>query len=231
MKEKIALVTGANRGLGFETCRELGRQGYHVILAARDEKKGKIKAEELVKEGHSVIFHRLDMDDPESIKETMQWIEKNYGRLDVLINNAAILLDWGKGKTNKETLEKTFTTNVVGPFLLLEKASDLMKKHQSGRIVNVSSQAGQMAHMDLLYPAYRISKAALNAVTCIFASDLKNHKILVNAVCPGWCKTDMGGADAPLPVEKGVASILFGVTLPDNGPTGKFFQHGQEMPW
>lgn len=229
--KKIALVTGANRGLGLETCRELGKRGYLVILAARDEQKGKEKAEELAKAGYEVVFHRLDMDDPENIEEIAQWIEKTYGRLDVLINNAGILLDWGAGKTNKSTLEKTFTTNVVGPYLLTEKIIPLMKKNGFGRIVNVSSLAGQMASMDLSYPSYRISKAALNAVTCIFAAELKGLNILVNAICPGWCKTEMGGPDAPLPVEKGVASILFGVDLPEGGPTGRYFQHGQELPW
>lgn len=226
MEKKVALVTGGNRGLGLETCRELAKQGYEVILTARDEKKGKEKAKEL-----NVVFHHLDMDDPKSIEETIHWIEKTYGRLDVLINNAGILLDWGTDKTNKETLEKTFTTNVVGPYLLLEKASAIMKKNHFGRVVNVSSTAGQMEGMDLFYPAYRISKAALNAVTSIFASALKAHGILVNSVCPGWCKTDMGGPNATLPVEKGVASILFAVDLPADGPTGKFFQHGQEIPW
>jgi NAD(P)-dependent dehydrogenase (short-subunit alcohol dehydrogenase family) len=173
------------------------------------------------------------MDDPKNIEEAVDWIEKTYGRLDVLINNAGILLDWGTGKTNKANLEKTFTTNVVGPYLLLEKASTLMKKGQFGRVVNVSSLAGQMANMDLFYPAYRISKAALNAVTCIFASDLKSHNVIVNAICPGRCKTDMGGGgpNASLPVEKGVASIMFGVDLPDGCPTGRFFEHGEEIPW
>lgn len=231
MEKKIALVTGANRGIGLETARELGKRGYHVILTARDEKKGKDKAKELEKEGYSVVFHKLDMDDPKNIEETVAWIEKTYGRLDVLINNAGILIDWGPGKTNKTTLEKTFTTNVVGPYLLLEKAAELMKKNRYGRVVNVSSMAGQMASMDSFYPSYRISKAALNAVTCIFATELKPHNILVNAICPGWCKTEMGGPNAPLPVEQGVASILFGVDLPEGGPTGRFFQHGQELPW
>lgn len=171
------------------------------------------------------------MDDQKSIEDIVKWIEKNYGRLDVLINNAAVLLDWGKGKTNKSTLEKTFTTNVVGPYLLLEKAAELMKKNRYGRIVNISSLAGQMGSMDFSFPSYSISKAALNAVTCIFASELKPHNILVNAISPGWCKTDMGGPNAPLSVETGVASILYGVDLPDDGPTGKFLQDGQEVAW
>lgn len=229
--KKVALVTGGNRGLGFETCRELGKRGYQVILTSRDEKKGKAKAEELTNEGYSVAFHPLNMDDPASMSEAIDWIEKNYGRLDVLINNAGILLDWEPGTTNQATLAKTFATNAIGPYLLLEKASEIMKKQKSGRIVNVSSLAGQLAGMDTMYPAYRISKAALNAVTCIFAPELKPYNVLVNSICPGWCKTDMGGPNAVLPVEVGVASILFGVDLPDNGPTGKFFQHGKEVPW
>lgn len=232
MTKKIAIVTGGNRGLGFELCRELGQKGYQVILTCRDSKKGKQKTEELVQEGLSVVFHPLDVHDLKSIQETIQWTEKTFGRLDLLINNAGILLDRHQPAT-KEILMTTFETNVTGPYLLCELAGKLMAKNQFGRIVNVSSESGQLSSMGSGDDAYAISKAALNAVTRIFSSKLRSDGILVNSVCPGWVDTDMGSlyGKAPLSVEEGVDTILFAAELPQNGPTGRFFQRRREIPW
>lgn len=228
---KVALVTGANRGLGFESCRQLAKKGYTVILTSRDSKSGEDKAGELRKENLDVIFHKLNVDDAASIQETIQWVEKQFGRLDVLINNAAVLVDRAASQTEKTTLIKSFETNVVGPYLLCEFAGKLMLKNKFGRIVNVSSEWGQLHSMVNGYAAYRISKAALNAVTKIMASQYKGQNILVNSVCPGWVKTDMGGANAELTPEEGVDTIVWAAMLPDGSPTGRFFQKRTEIPW
>lgn len=227
---KVALVTGGNRGLGFETCRVLGKHGYHVILTARDKVHGQQKADELNDEGLSIEFHPLDVTDPQNIEDTIRWVEKKHGRLDVLINNAAILWDHDK-PIDKELLTKTLETNTIAPYLLCEYASKLMAKHAYGRIVNVSSMSGQLSALEVGIPAYSLSKTALNAVTVIFASKLANDNILVNSVCPGWVNTDMGGASAPLTVQQGVDTIVWAAELPASGPTGKFLQRRKEIAW
>lgn len=223
MSKKVALVTGGNKGLGFEVCRLLAEKGYEVILAARDAVKGESAAKEL-----SVKFFHLDVNDPKGIEKVIKWIDETYGRLDLLINNAGILLD-KSSKTDKAILSQTFETNVVAPYLLSEKAAELMKKNGGGRIVNVSSQMGQLSSMVGGYDAYRISKAALNAATLILSSELKASKILVNSVCPGWCKTDMGGENAALSSEDGAKSIVW--VADQEGKTGHFFQNYKEIAW
>lgn len=227
---KIALVTGGNRGLGLETCKELAKKGLTVILTSRDEKKGQVQVKEINKEGLNVVFLRLDTDDPESIRHAVDWVTQTFGKLDVLVNNAAILLD-AKSKTDKRILSKTFETNVIGPYLLIEAFAPLMQKNHYGRIVNVSSQAGQLAHMGTEYPAYRISKAALNAVTVIYSAKFHGSNILVNSVCPGWVKTEMGGPNAPRTVEEGVETIVWAATLPDHSSTGCFFYDKNKIMW
>jgi NAD(P)-dependent dehydrogenase (short-subunit alcohol dehydrogenase family) len=229
-EEKIALVTGGNRGIGFGLCRALAEKGYRVILTARNEKSGREKAQELISQGLPVEFLPLDVDDEKSIQSALSSIKDRYGRLDVLVNNAGILLD-RNAPPNKTLLTQTLETNVIGPYLLCQAAADLMKAKRQGRIVNVSSHISSLATMQGDFPAYRISKTALNAVTRIFAAQLKPFNILVNSVCPGWVKTDMGGPNAPLPLEKGIASILWAIDLPDDGPTGHFFQHGKSLDW
>lgn len=223
MSKKIALVTGGNKGLGFEVCRLLSEKGYEVVLAARDLFKGEKAAKEL-----KVKFCQLDVTDQASIEKALNWIEKTYGRLDLLINNAGILLD-KNAKTDKSVLNQTIETNVIAPYILSDKVSKLMKKSGGGAIVNVSSQMGQLASMVDGYDAYRISKAALNAMTLIFANKLKQDKITVNSVCPGWCKTDMGGDNAPLSTVDGAKSIVWVAEL--EGKTGHFFQNYKEISW
>lgn len=230
MSEKIALVTGGNRGIGLQVCKELGKLGCKVILTSRDEKKGNEQAKQLQGEGLDVLFQSLDVNDERSMDQLTLWITQNFNRLDILINNAGILLDWNK-ETTSDVLKSTLETNVIGPFLLTKKLSELMRKQHYGRIVNVSSEAGQLAHMGSSYPAYSISKAALNAVTKVFSTELASFNILVNSVCPGWVKTDMGGVNAPRSVEKGAETIVWAATLPDNGPTGGFFQDKRPLDW
>lgn len=230
MSHKIALVTGGNRGIGLQVCQELGKLGCKVILTSRDEKKGQKQADRLQKEGLDVLFHLLDMNDERSMDQLTLWVAQHFSRLDILINNAAILLDWNK-ETTADVLKATLETNVIGPFLLTKKLSEFMRKQHYGRIVNVSSEAGQLVHMGSSYPAYSISKAALNAVTKVFSAELAPFNILVNSVCPGWVKTDMGGENAPRSVEKGAETIVWAATLPDDGPTGGFFQDKRPLEW
>jgi NAD(P)-dependent dehydrogenase (short-subunit alcohol dehydrogenase family) len=234
---KIAVVTGANRGLGFETCRQLGKQGIKVILTSRDENKGKTAAGKLQSEGLDVSYYQLDVSNSESIKRLAEFIKSEFGKLDILVNNAGIMLDYYENtddsifNTNVDTLRKTMDTNVYGLLLLCQALIPLMKKHNYGRVVNVSSGAGQLTDMNSGYPTYRISKTSINALTRIFANELKRNNILVNSVCPGWVKTDMGGSNAPRSLAEGVDTIVWLATLPDGSPTGGFFRDRQPIAW
>lgn len=235
--KKIAVVTGANRGLGFGTCRELAKQGIQVILTSRDEAKGEAAAQQLQTEGLDVKSYPLDVTSPDSIEHLAQFIRNEFGRLDILVNNAGIGLDIVDGSNGSilnakiEILQKTIETNLYGPLLLSQALIPLMKVNNYGRVVNVSSGAGQLADMQTGYPAYRISKTALNAATRLFANELKGTNILVNAVCPGWVRTDMGGPNATRSIEEGVDTIVWLATLPDDGPSSGFFRDRKPIPW
>ncbi|MBD1928034.1 SDR family oxidoreductase [Trichocoleus sp. FACHB-90] len=234
--KKIAIVTGANRGLGFETCRQLASKDIQVVLTSRDEAKGKAAVEKLQAEGLDVVYHPLDVTNAESIEHLAQFIRNEFGKLDILVNNAGIARDFTDAEnsifnTKIDTLQETIETNLYGPLLLSQALIPLMKKHNYGRVVNVSSGAGQLFEMNTGYPAYRISKTALNSLTRLFANELKDTNILVNAVCPGWVKTDMGGSNAPRTVEQGVDTIVWLATLPDDGATSGFWRDRQPIPW
>ncbi len=234
---KIAVVTGGNRGLGFETCRQLAKLGIQVILTSREEAKGKAAIEKLEAEGLDVNYQQLDVTNSESIQRLAELVSEQFGYLDILVNNAGILLeqlaDGDDSIFNAEidTLHQTIETNLYGPLLLCQALVPLMKKHNYGRVVNVSSGAGQLSDMHSGYPTYRISKTALNAVTRIFASELTGTNILVNSVCPGWVRTDMGGSNATRTLEQGVDTIVWLATLPDNSPTGGFFRDRKPIAW
>lgn len=239
-QKPIALVTGGNRGIGFDVCRQLAKKGITVILTSRDSAKGIQKAAELESEGLDVIFAQLDVNDPDSIAEIQKFVEKKWGRLDILVNNAAILLDdpaveskhpSGLFETDKEILMQTFETNVVGCFMLSEAFLPMMIQQNYGRIVNITSGLSQLEQMQSDFPAYRISKTALNAVTRIFADKGRKHHVLVNSIDPGWVKTDMGGPNAPLTVEQAADTIVWASTLPNDGPTGGFFREKMAINW
>jgi len=232
--QKIALATGANRGLGFEVSRQLAKLGMQVILTSRDPEKGQKAAEQLRTEGLEVVYCPLDVTNPESIASLSQFIRDKFGRLDVLINNAGLMIDppdISGFDAKVDTLRKTMETNVYGPLQLIQALVPLMKEHNYGRIVNVSSGMGQLTDMSGGYPAYRISKTSLNALTRIFADELKGTDILVNSMCPGWVKTDMGGPGATRTPEQGVDTMVWLATLPDDGPTGAFFRDREPIPW
>jgi NAD(P)-dependent dehydrogenase (short-subunit alcohol dehydrogenase family) len=234
VSQKIAVVTGANRGIGFEICRELARKGISVILASRDEAKGELAASRLRKEGLDLNVMGLDVTDPESIRGFSRRLEQNFGAVDILVNNAGVMVD-PKGSrvldSEVETFRRTLETNFFGPLRLCQALIPLMLKHGGGRVVNLSSGLGQLADMGAGTPAYRVSKSALNALTRTLAAELKGKNVLVNAVCPGWVCTDMGGPDAPRTPQQGADTVVWLATLPDDGPTGGFFRDRQPIAW
>ena len=234
MTKKLAVVTGANRGMGLETTRQLAQLGYQVILTSRDRAQGLAALATLENDGLELDYHQLDVCDPASIQALARDIQHNYKKLDVLINNAGILHDAIDSDTSvfnakPETLLQTFRTNTLGPLLLAQALVPLMGK--TGCIVNVSSGMGQLSDMNGGYPAYRISKTALNAVTRILAAELSDTSIKVNSVCPGWVRTDMGGPQAVKTIAQGVETTLWLATLPSDGPSGGFFRDKQVIPW
>lgn len=204
-----------------------------VLLTARNETKGKGACDVLRKEGMRARFHPLDVDDPESIRRIREHVEKESGRLDILVNNAGVNLDGEKTAENVdfETVGRTIATNVYGPLLLCQAFLPLMRRHNYGRIVNVSSTMGSLTEMAGGYPAYRVSKAALNAVTRNLAHETMGTNIRVNSMCPGWVRTDMGGPEAERSVAEGADTAVWLATLPDGGPTGGFFRDRKKIPW
>ena len=231
---RIALVTGANRGIGLEICRQLALKGLAVVLTARDAGKGKPAAKSLQDEGLEVEFHRLDVTSCRSIRACIAAVAERRGRIDVLVNNAGIMIDPRGSRfldSKLDTYRDTLETNLFGPLQLAQAVIPLMKAHSYGRIVNLSSGLGQLSEMGAGTPAYRISKAALNALTRIVSSDFTDSNILVNSMCPGWVKTGMGGDGAPRTIEQGADTAVWLATLPAGGPTGGFFRDRQPIAW
>ena len=230
---KIALVTGANRGIGLEVVRQLAGRGFTALLGARDAEKGKRAAAPLAGEGLKVVPVQLDVTDEGSIETLRRWTEERFGRLDVLVNNAGVLYDsWQRAVgADLKLVREAFETNTLGPWRVTEAFLPLLLRGGGGRIVNVSSESGSLAGMGGGTPAYGVSKVALNALTRMLADELRGDRILVNSVCPGWVATEMGGRDAPRSVEEGAAGVVWAATLPDSGPTGGFFRDGQPLPW
>jgi NAD(P)-dependent dehydrogenase (short-subunit alcohol dehydrogenase family) len=225
--DTISLVTGGNRGIGREVCRQLSELGHTVILTARDQDAAAAAAKEI---GAEPL--RLDITDPGTISAVSRHVAHRYGRLDVLVNNAAITYDtWQRAvSADLAVVREAAETNLYGPWLMVQQFLPLLRRSDHARIVNVSSEAASLAHMGGGTPAYTASKTALNALTRMLAAELRRDNILVNAVCPGWVATDMGGPGGR-PVADGAASVVWGVTLPDNGPTGGFFRDGRSLPW
>ncbi|MEW6092557.1 MAG: SDR family oxidoreductase [Chloroflexota bacterium] len=232
-EQRIALVTGANRGIGFEVCRQLGRLGYRVLLTSRDPDKGQAAARILCAENLAVDYFPLDVSLDESVEAAKKFVRKNYGRLDALVNNAGVYLseDRSVSTLSIDILRQTLETNTYGALRTCQAFLPLMKEHHYGRIVNVSSTMGQHARMRNMSAAYRLSKDALNALTQMLADSIHTNDILVNACCPGWVRTEMGGKSAPRTLEQGADTIVWLATLPSGGPTGKFFLDRKEIDW
>ncbi|HTL70195.1 MAG TPA: SDR family oxidoreductase [Candidatus Eisenbacteria bacterium] len=231
--KKIALITGANRGLGLEIARQLAKKGLCVVLTARDAAKGAEAAGTLKKEGFDVHFQPMDVTDRESVVRAREFVEKKFGRLDVLINNAGVFLDKKTRGLDVDpaTVRTTFEVNALGALSASQVFVPLMLKNGYGRIVNLSSGLGTMEGMQGGYPGYRLSKAALNAMTLILAAELKGTNVLVNSMCPGWCRTDMGGPEADRTPEQGADTAVWLSTLPDKGPSGKYFRDRRPIDW
>jgi len=228
----IALVTGANRGLGLEVCRQLAQRGYTVVLGSRDGEKGARAAATIAGTPGRVLAWRLDVTSADDIEGARARADEEFGRLDALINNAAILYDTWQRATNADLdqVRAALETNTFGAWNMVLAFLPLLRRSPHPRVVNVSSEAGSLASMESAAPAYNLSKAALNAVTRMLAAELRRSRILVNSVCPGWVATDMGGSGGR-PVAEGAAGIVWAATLPDEGPSGQFFRDGRPLPW
>jgi len=229
----VALVTGANRGIGHEVCIELAVRGFRAVLGARTLDKARRAAASAGTRGVTLMPIELDVTRDDTVRAAVSRLSREFGRVDVLVNNAAILLDEGQSvlEMSANDLRATFDTNFFGAVAVTEAILPIMRQRGYGRIVNVSSQAGQLASMGTYAPAYSMSKATLNAFTRQLAAATKGTGILVNSVCPGWVRTDMGGPGAPRTVEEGADAIVWLATLPKSGPTGKFFSGRRELDW
>jgi NAD(P)-dependent dehydrogenase (short-subunit alcohol dehydrogenase family) len=226
----VALVTGANRGIGLEVCRQLSARGYRVLVSARTLEKAQSGARQVSGNVHPLV---IDVTQPESISVAHAEALERFGRVDVLVNNAGVLLNENMSLLDVplSDFRETLDTNVVGAIAVSQEFVPGMVARRFGRVVNVSSRAGQLATMGDYAAAYSISKAALNAFTRQLAAATNGTGVLVNAVCPGWVRTDMGGKNAPRSVTQGTDTIVWAATLPDNGPTGEFFSDRKRIDW
>ena len=229
---RVAIVTGGNRGIGYEICKELAGAGCHVVLTSRNEEDGRQALAKLYAHDNTA-YHRLDVTDSEDIASLRNWILKTYGRVDILINNAGVYLDGGVSvfDVDEKIIQETLAVNFYGVFSMCKAFVPIMRQNGYGRIVNISSGYGAMNEMTGYEAAYRISKAALNALTLIMADELRDGSVKVNAVCPGWVSSEMGGKLAPLSPETAARDIVHFALIDANGPTGKFFRYKKPIQW
>lgn len=235
MSPTIVIITGANRGLGRAAATRMAALPGHLVVAcARVVADLEPLRAELRQSNHDIACRQLDVTDHTSVEAFRDWVAHRFGRVDVLINNAGISIErFGSSLLELPLgiLQRTLETNLFGALRMTQTLVPLMRASTAGRVVNLSSTMGQLAVMKAGAPAYRISKTALNAVTRILAAELADSRIKVNAACPGWCRTDLGGADAPRSAEEGVDTVVWLATLPEDGPSGGFFQDRQPIPW
>jgi NAD(P)-dependent dehydrogenase (short-subunit alcohol dehydrogenase family) len=227
---RVALVSGGNRGIGLEVCRQLAERGITVVMGSRDAEQGREAASGLP---DGVVVHQLDVADTESVERLARSVEEEFGRLDILVNNAAISNDEGQSgaDANLDRVKEALEANLFGAWRLCEVAIPMMRRIGYGRIVNVSTGLASLEDMGGGSPGYRVSKTALNVLTRILASELRGSGILVNAVNPGWVQTDMGGSSATRTVEEGAEALVWAATLPNNGPNGGFFRDREPVAW
>ncbi len=239
-QKKIALITGANKGIGKEIARQLGKLGIAVLIGARDKKKGQEAEQELRSQGIDAVTVELDVTKQSTIDAAVVEIEKKFGRLDILVNNAGIAMDTGRpSATDVDTLYRTYDTNVFGPFRVMKAFLPLLLKSKAGRIVNMSSHLGSLERNSSTYweasptklLAYNSSKTALNALTQQFAYELRTTAVKVNAAAPGFVATDLNQHRGTGTVEQGARAPVRLATLPEDGPTGGFFDADGPVPW
>jgi NAD(P)-dependent dehydrogenase (short-subunit alcohol dehydrogenase family) len=231
--KQVAFVTGGNRGIGYELVKQLALKGFKVILASRDPKMGHEAAQKLKGLDLDVSFVMMDVDDQESIRQAAITVNEKYGRLDVLINNAGLYFDENEKLLTMDPsiLEKTMRTNFFGAYYVIHSFMPLMEKQRYGRIINVSSELGAMRDMSVQGAgSYKLSKLALNGLTQLVAAEIKGD-IKINAVCPGWVSSDMGGPSAPRTPKQAAESILWLATIGPEGPNGGFFRDGKPIGW
>ena len=235
----VALITGANKGIGFEIARGLGARKIVVLVGARDEGRGKAAADKLKGEGIDARAVPLDVTNPDSIARTAQWIKDQFGRLDILVNNAGIA-DWGKpSDVDLAKVREVYDTNVFGPMATTQAMLPLLRQSPRGRIVNVSSHLGSMAAASdpkspisqFLALGYNTSKSALNSMTVQFANELRQTPIKVNAICPGYCATDLNGNSGPRSAAQGAVVAIKYAPIPDDGPSGGYFDDNGPIAW
>jgi NAD(P)-dependent dehydrogenase (short-subunit alcohol dehydrogenase family) len=236
----IALISGANKGIGYEIARGLGAKKIKVLVGARDEARGQAAAEKLKAEGADALFVKLDVTDPGTIQHAAEWIETEFGRLDILVNNAGIG-EWGAkpSEIDLAKVREVYDTNVFGPIAMTQAMLPLLRKSKHGRIVNVSSSLGSLTlssdltspFADFLALGYNTSKSALNSMTIQFAKELRNTPIKVNAICPGYCATDINGNSGPRSAAQGAVAAIQYATIGQDGPTGGYFNDQGRIAW
>lgn len=233
LHQRVAVVTGGAGGIGLEICRLLATAGMRVVLTARRQEQAERAVAQIEATSDQLLVPAaLEVTDSASLRTFMDWLDRTLGRVDVLINNAGIAPQGHRfmEMTDAE-LDLAMQTHFYAPLRLIRAVLPHMQAQGYGRIVNVSSSLGQLAQMGARWPAYRLSKAALNALTAVVAADVAGSNILVNAVCPGWCRTPLGGPNAPRTAVEGAADIVWLATLPDDGPSGGFFRDRLQQAW
>lgn len=245
--QKIAVVTGSHKGLGYAIARKLAQQkDIKVILTSRKEKDGLEAQKKLTAEGFQVDYHLLDVDSDLSVQQFKEQLEQTYGQVDILVNNAGVNPTTEPEEVSLltvqiETMLSTYTTNLLAVLRITQAVLPLMKAHNYGRIVNVSTEMASLVTIGSDYyplaPSYRLSKIGLNGLTALLAKEFQGSNILVNAYSPGWMQTDMGGSDAPFTADEGAETAVYLATLPEGGPQGKFFAEMRKfggaiaLPW
>ncbi len=230
---KVAVVTGANRGIGLAVCRHLAGQGVRVLLGSREASKGTKAVAALTLDGLDTEAVELDVTSDDSVSALRKDIEKRFGGADILINNAGVLLDQGASVFSPapDSFRQTMAVNFYGAMRMCREFIPVMIERGYGRVVNISSGWGALTDMEGFQPAYRVSKTALNALTRIVAAEAGDCNVKVNSVCPGWVQTEMGGEEAPVSVEEAAEGIVWAATLSDDGPTGGFFRYRESIDW
>ena len=231
--KKVAIVTGANRGIGFETCRQLSKLGIITILTSRNETKGEQAVDALSEGGGELLYHQLDVAKTDSIARLKKYVIDNFQRCDILVNNAGVFLDRGVSilDLQEQTLQETLQVNFMGSLKMCQEFLPLMQESGSGRIVNVSSTMGSISNMGAGSAAYKLSKLMMNGMTRIMAAENDQADIKINTMAPGWVRSDMGGPSAPRTLSQGADTIIWLSTLPEDGPSGGFFEERAPGAW